>query len=84
MGRSYREVNSTFLRGKDNVQSLEQSNRLASSLERGELAALGDCRPSLARGPGLIELEVKSFYNFLIRASTLWCGRVKSECPLFK
>lgn len=48
MGRSYREINSTFLRGKDNVPSLEQCSRLASSLERGELVALGDCRPSLA------------------------------------
>lgn len=68
MGRSYREINCTFLHGKDNLRSLEPSSRLTSSLERGELAALGDCRPSLARGPGLIELEVKSFYNFLIRA----------------
>lgn len=68
MGRSYREIHFTFLRGKDSVRSLEQCGRQASSSERGELAALGDCHPSLARGPGLIELEVKSFYNFLTRA----------------
>ena len=68
MGRSYREINFTFLHGKDNVRSLERCSRQASSLERGELAALSDCHPSLALGPGLIELEVKSFYNFLIRA----------------
>lgn len=67
-GRSYGEINCTFLDGKDNLRSLEQSSRPASSLERGELAAPGHCRPSLARGPGLIELEVKSFSNFLSRA----------------
>lgn len=77
MGRNYREINCTFLHGKDNLRSLEQSSSPTSSLERGELAALGDRRPSLARGPGLIELEVKSFYNFLVQKG-------EKPVPLFK